>query len=251
MAEREFTNEEKAALKQRIIDARGYWSPFHDGLLELSPTYLEAYLAYQDAPARSGTVSARMIEFIYIAVDASVTHLYTTGLARHVARALELGATKAEVLEVIQLTMLTSHFSHEIGFAALADEMKARGIGGDSPADDEVVRRTKQAFAAATGAWPEAADTMFEVAQHLVQPYLAYASIPWKGGPLPAKDKALILLAVCASPTTRHASGVRENVRRALDHGATPSEIADVIHLASAISIHTCTAAIPAITGAG
>lgn len=250
MSERIFTQEEKAALKQRIIDARGYWSPFHDGLMELSPTYLEGYLVYQDAPARAGNVSARMIEFIYIAVDASVTHLYTTGLARHIARALELGATKAEVLEVIQLTMLTSHFSHEIGLAALAEEMATRGIGGDARAAGEVVRRTKEAFVAATGSWPQAADTMSEVAPHLVEPYLSYASIPWKDGPLPAKDKALILLAVCVAPTTRHASGVRENIRKALDHGATPAEIADVIHLASAISIHTCTAAIPAITGA-
>lgn len=250
MAQRTFTQDEKDALKRRIIEARGYWSPFHDGLLELSPAYLEAYLAYQDAPARAGNVSARMIEFIYIAVDASVTHLYTTGLARHVARALELGATRAEVLEVIQLTMLTSHFSHETGFAALAEEMAARGIGGGARPAEEVVRRSREAFAAVTGTWPQAAEAMFDVAPHLVEPYLAYASIPWGEGPLPPKEKSLILLAVCVAPTTRHLSGAREHVRRALDHGATPAEIADVIHLASAISIHTCTAAIPAIVGA-
>ena len=62
-----------------------------------------AYLKFQDGPARSGHLEPKVREFIYIAIDGAVSHLYERGLRRHIEDALRLGATKEEVLQVIML----------------------------------------------------------------------------------------------------------------------------------------------------
>ena len=86
------------SLKDEVVRLRGYWHRFHDGLLAWSPAFLKAYLAFQSAPWRSGALEPKMREFVYIAVDGAVTHLYASGLRRHMDDALRLGATRAEVL---------------------------------------------------------------------------------------------------------------------------------------------------------
>lgn len=119
---------DKENLRTQIQSARGYWHPFHEGLLEHAPEYLQAYLEFQDAPAQSGFLDPKVREFLYIAADCAVSHLYTTGLARHIELAFDAGATPAEVLEVIQLTMLTSHAPHDMGLPLLESELKKREI---------------------------------------------------------------------------------------------------------------------------
>ena len=44
--------------------------------------------------------------------------------------------------------------------------------------------------------------------------------------------------------------GIRRHIRLALAHGATPEEISEVLQLASAIAIHTCTLAVPGLMDA-
>jgi alkylhydroperoxidase/carboxymuconolactone decarboxylase family protein YurZ len=62
--------------------------------------------------------------------------------------------------------------------------------------------------------------------------------------------KRFIGLAVCASPSLLYAPGMRLHIRQALDQGATREEISEVLQLASAIAIHTCTYAVPALVEA-
>lgn len=245
-------NSAAAELKARVIEARGYWHPFHEGLLTLAPEYLEAYLAFQDAPARSGRLEPKVREFVYIAVDGAVSHLYTSGLKRHVEMALAKGATPAEVLEVIQLAMLSAHAPHELGLRILVEEMTAAGLQQETLArplsDDEAER--KRRHIEATGRWPACGDALFRLAPDFVDAFLAYEAIPYRSGPLPPKIKDLVLIAVSAAPTALDAASTRTYIRSALRNGATGEEIAEVLQLASAISIHTCTAAVPALVEA-
>jgi alkylhydroperoxidase/carboxymuconolactone decarboxylase family protein YurZ len=41
-------------------------------------------------------------EFIYVAIDASTTHMFDEGTRGHMANALKHGATVAEILEVLE-----------------------------------------------------------------------------------------------------------------------------------------------------
>ena len=88
------------------------------------------------------------------------------------------------------------------------------------------------------------------MAPDFVDGFLGYRSIAWTAGPLAPKIKEFIGLAVCAAPTCLHEAGIRGHIRRALQHGATKEEISEVLQLASAISIHTCTHAVPALVDA-
>lgn len=243
---------DKKALKEAVIAARDYWHPFHDGLLEMSPAYLEAYLDFQDAPARSNLLEPKVREFIYIAADAAISHLYASGLARHIDIALKKGATREEVLEVIMLTMLTSHSTHDLAVPILVEEMRAVGLGRgtldrDLSADEQKI---KDDHIQVTGSWPVCGDALLRLAPVFVKGFLAYAAVPYGQGPLAPKIKDFIRIAVCAAPTNLDALSLRTHIRSALKNGASGEEIAEVLQLTSAISIHTCTAAIPALMAA-
>jgi alkylhydroperoxidase/carboxymuconolactone decarboxylase family protein YurZ len=215
-------------------------------LLDLSPDYLAAYLGYNHAPFEAANLDPKVCELIYVAVDGSVTHLYESGMARHMGFARKAGATDEEIMETIQLTMLTTHLTHDTGVPILLDEMERAGKAlatGLSPEE----QAAKDAYIAATGDWPSYGDALFRLAPHFVTSFLAYRAIPYGQGPLPAKVKEFICLAVCAAPTMLHEAGMRRHIRAALRHGATPQEISDVLQLASAISTHTCTFAVPAL----
>src|SRR5690606_31586517 len=80
-------------LKDDVLRLRGYWHKFHDGLMDMAPDYLAAYLAFQNAPAVSANIEPKVCEFIYIAADGAVSHLYASGAARHIEMALDKGAT--------------------------------------------------------------------------------------------------------------------------------------------------------------
>lgn len=233
----------KQALKDAVIAARGYWHPFHEGLLELDPDYLRAYLNFQDAPAQSGLLEPKVHEFIYIAVDGAVSHLYAPGLARHIEMALDKGATAGEVLEVIQLTMLTTLDSFDAGIGVLAEEMERRGIAS-AP---QGIERQRAAHIALTGGWPAFANTLAAVAPHLLEPVLGYEAAPYAGGHLTPKLREFIRIAIHASPVAPQREALQRDIPRALDAGASPAEIAEVLALASAIAVHTCTFAVPAL----
>lgn len=239
----------RTRLADEVRRLRGYWHPFHQGLLELSPDYLDAYLRFQNAPAEAGNLEPKLCEFIYIAVDGAVSHLYASGAARHIQMALEKGATKEEVLEVIQLTTLSAHLTLEAGMPALLAEMQAAGQSADIELAAEQQAR-KEKFMALTGYWPEGADAMFRYAPRFIDAYLRYAEIPYRDGPLPRKVKEFVRIAVCATPAGPQPESLRRHIGLALRHGATPEEIADVLQLSSAIAIHTCTATIPALVEA-
>ena len=71
----------------------------------------------------------KVLEFIAIAVDASCTHLYAPGVRRHVAKALELGATAEEIAAVLQLTSVLGIHTMSVGAPILLEEL-ARRAGG-------------------------------------------------------------------------------------------------------------------------
>jgi alkylhydroperoxidase/carboxymuconolactone decarboxylase family protein YurZ len=91
-------------LREEFKSSRGYWNEFWDGLLMLAPEFFEVYLKFSSVPWKSGPLEPKVKELIYIAIDASTTHLYQPGIRQHIRNALAYGATKEEIMEVFQLT---------------------------------------------------------------------------------------------------------------------------------------------------
>ncbi|HZV48526.1 MAG TPA: carboxymuconolactone decarboxylase family protein, partial [Candidatus Dormibacteraeota bacterium] len=105
--------------------ARGYWNAFWDGLLQLAPDFFEAYLAFSSVPWRNGVLEPKVKELIYVAIDASTTHLYEPGLRQHIRNALGYGATKEEVMEVLELTSVLGIHTCTMGVPVLLEELAA------------------------------------------------------------------------------------------------------------------------------
>ena len=60
-----------------------------------------------------------------IAINAATTHLYGPGVRRHIKNAIRLGATREELLEVIQLTTIMGIHAVNLAVPILAEELEA------------------------------------------------------------------------------------------------------------------------------
>lgn len=89
-------------LLARMRSKRGYVLAFHELLAEHLPDVLEAYDAYYSRVWLSDNVlDARTKELVAIGIHAAV--LEREGLEIHMKRAVEAGATEAEIVEAFTL----------------------------------------------------------------------------------------------------------------------------------------------------
>lgn len=118
---------EQEAAKATFIENRGYWNDLWESLLKLAPEYFRAYSDLSSVPWKSGTLEPKVKEFIYIAIDASTTHLFKPGIRIHIENALRLGATAEEIIEVFQLTSVLGIHTVTVGMPILDEELKRAG----------------------------------------------------------------------------------------------------------------------------
>lgn len=113
----------KAELARKFDKDRGGDMPAGiQKMLELDPEFFERYIDFSSPPFKKGPLTPKVKEFIMIALDASVTHMFEPGVRAHTRRALELGATKEELLEVFELVSLIGIHGSTLGISVLAEE---------------------------------------------------------------------------------------------------------------------------------
>src|SRR5437899_11630710 len=105
--------------------AGGNWNPDWEPFAKLDRAGTENAIALTIAPAVAGALDAKTIELIGIALDASCTQLYAPGVRRHIRRALKAGATKEEIIAVLQLASLQGLHSMCVGAPILLEELEA------------------------------------------------------------------------------------------------------------------------------
>ncbi|MCW2241825.1 carboxymuconolactone decarboxylase family protein [Azospirillum canadense] len=235
-------------LKDDFIRVRGYWNEFWDGLLQLSPDFFEAYLNLSSVPWTKGVLDPKVREFIYIAIDASTTHLYEPGLRIHIQNALRLGATKEEIMEVYQLTSVLGMHTCTFGVPVLLDEFRQAGRGAEVevPFDDRRLA-LKEDFIAKRGYWNAFWDGLLALDPDFFDAYLRFSSVPWTRGVLEPKIKEFIYIAIDAATTHLYEPGLRIHIQNALKYGATKEEIMEVYQLTTALGMHTCTLGVPVL----
>lgn len=91
---------------------------------ECDPVFFEKFVEWSNHPRQTGLLSPKMRELIFIAIDASVTHLYAPGLRVHIRNALELGISKEEIMEVIQLVSALGIHAYTVSAPLLLDEWR-------------------------------------------------------------------------------------------------------------------------------
>lgn len=231
-------------LRDRFIEARGFWSPMWQQLLEQDEAFFESYMSFSAVPWKGGPLEPKVKELIYIAVDSAATHLFVPGIRQHIKQALGHGATAAEIMEVIELTSTLGIHAANIGVPILVEELEAAG----QPIDRELSARQeeiKEDFTVKRGYWNPFWDEMLWLDPEFFAAYTEFSSVPWVSGTLEPKVKEFIYTAFDVSATHLYALGLRQHIRNALGYGATREEIMEVIELASVIGIHAANVGVP------
>jgi len=232
-------------IKGEFIRVRGTWSDTWEGVLRLDPEFLLAYLNFSAVPWRSGVLDPKVKEFVYIAIDANATHMYLPGVRQHIRAALKLGATPAEIMEVLELSATLGIHAMNIGVPILVEVLEEKGLRtGPAPltADQE---RIKAEFTKTRGYWHGFWDEMLELDPEIFEAYTAFSSVPWRTGPLEPKVKEFIYIAFDTAATHLYVKGLKLHIENAIGYGATAKEILEVMEIASVLGIHGVTAAAP------
>lgn len=106
--------------------AMGQWNAAWDPFYALDPAWTDEFFAAAVPVYASGVLSAKEVELLSVAFDASYTHLYAPGTRRHIKGALAAGATVEEVMEVLKLCVAQGVQSCNLGVPILAEELARR-----------------------------------------------------------------------------------------------------------------------------
>ena len=99
----EYNDHQKALKKKYIEEHDGYWTEEKENILRLDPEYFETFGAFEDVPMKTGTLSAKEVELLYIAVHAAPVTLHREAVKYHIEKALDAGATWHEIVEVFEI----------------------------------------------------------------------------------------------------------------------------------------------------
>ena len=237
------TTKTKEQLKEEFIKNRGYWSKFWEDVLELDSNFFSTYSRFSSVPSKNNALSPKIREFIYIAIDASTTHLYLPGLKLHMENALALGATRDEIMEVLELTSVLGIHTCTMGVPILMDELRKMGRGDevDNIEYGDHEKSLKEKFIENRGYWSPFWDDMLKLSPEFFECYLDFSSVPWKSGTLEPKVKEFIYIAIDTATTHLHEEGARIHIRNALNYGATKEEIMEIFQCVSVLGMHALT----------
>jgi alkylhydroperoxidase/carboxymuconolactone decarboxylase family protein YurZ len=232
-------DERRRRLRERYVASVGAWDASLEGLLELDPDFFSAYVGFAAAPWRDGGhLEPKVKELVMVAVDAAATHLHEPGIRLHIRRALEYGATEAELLEVLQLTSTMGIHSVTVGVPVLL-ECAGGSVRDPGVPLTERQEQVKREFEAKRGYWNAFWDGVLDLDPEFFAAYVEFSAHPWEHGVLEQRVKELIYTAFDASATHMYVPGLTQHIENALGYGATPGEIMEVLELASTIGIHT------------
>ena len=236
-------NQTKEQLKEEFIKNRGYWSKFWEDVLELDSNFFSTYSRFSSVPSKNNALSPKIREFIYIAIDASTTHLYLPGLKLHMENALTLGATRDEIMEVLELTSVLGIHTCTMGVPILMDELRKMGRGDeiDNIEYGDHEEALKESFIKNRGYWSPFWDDMLKLSPEFFECYLDFSSVPWTTGTLEPKVKEFIYIAIDTATTHLHEEGARIHIRNALNYGATKEEIMEIFQCVSVLGMHALT----------
>ncbi|MEJ5030874.1 carboxymuconolactone decarboxylase family protein [Comamonas sp. MYb69] len=200
---------------------RGYWRPWNAQLLARRPAFLQAYAHYAGYPARNGALSERMVELVYVALDASASHLFASGLKLHMQKALACGASDDDLLDVLTLVCL-------------------QGAGATAAALDEVAQ--------VYGLPPKAEPTegqqpdLWARLQAIDPAYFghlqALASTAESGQGLSAGERCLITIALHACFTASQPEALRAALQQAKGLGVAREAVLQVIQMGAHLAVH-------------
>lgn len=228
--------------RSAFVEEHGYWNEELDALAQADPRYLGAYDQLLQVTSRRGSLNPRHRELIYVAVNAQVTYLNPVHARHHLAQARHFGASEAEVVETLQLSASLGVHSMLVGLPIAHEVFEELGVAVEVEAEkglDPRRRELKDAFIRERKYWSPGWDTVLAYTPEYFEAYLGLSRIPWVHGVLEEWFKELVYVAIDVVTTHLFTAGIRTHVAKAIEYGATPEQVVDVITLASNIGMHS------------
>ncbi len=206
------------------------------------PAWAETCARMATNPWRGGVLPRKLVELIGVALNAACTNLDAQGTRRHIRAALDAGATRAEVLMVLEMASLLAIHSCSLGAPMLLEEAKAAGAqpapkpGAATPACDRMK---------AIGQWNTAWDPFYELDPTFTDEFMATGVALYASGTLSAKEIELLSIAFDAAYTHMYAPGTRRHIRGALQAGATMEEVMEVLKLCVVQGVQSLNLGVP------
>ena len=219
-----------------------YRSP-QDKLQEWNPDWAEKYRKMNTNPWNNGVLPVKLIELICLALSSACTNLQPEATRRHIRAALAAGATREEILMVLEMSCLLAIHCCSLGAPILLEEAKevgtapsGRGRGEPTPSCDKMRE---------IGQWNTAWDPFFELDPVWTDQFFGTALGLYQGGVISPKDVELLSIAFDASVTHMYAPGTRRHIKSALSLGASMEEIMEVLKVCTAAGANACLMAVP------
>lgn len=109
------------------------WNDSWDYLSKIDPEIFQASVNLMAVPRKKNHLSTKMQSLVLLSVDCAATHLYERGIRQHIKAAAAAGASRAEVLEVLELSSTLGIHACNIGIPILVQVMKEEGLYDSHP----------------------------------------------------------------------------------------------------------------------
>ncbi|KAF2732847.1 Metallo-hydrolase/oxidoreductase [Polyplosphaeria fusca] len=214
-------------------------------LLIHSPEMFAASIRLTSVPKKKGHLAPKIQSLIGIAVAAASTHLHVPNIHRHMRQALQRGASKAEIIEVLCLSSTLGIHACNIGVPILFEVLREAGkelpSGMDGMGKEQWELR--EDFEKKRGYWHAFWEDFLRLSPEFFGAYVEFSSVPWVNeggkGVLEPKVKELIYCAFDAAATHLYKPGLKLHMKNVLGYGGTAEEIMEVLELATLLSIST------------
>lgn len=225
------TDAARAQIKETFIAERGYWRPWTETMLQVCPAFVQHYARYAGYPARTGPLTERMVELIYVALDASSSHLFEPGLHTHMKRALEVGATQADIFDVLHLVAVQGVASVCQATDILAEFTDLNAMVSIDEALQTRIDRFGPAHALAL-------TSIARLDPRYAETLLDFVEQGRPGDGLTPAERSLVQLALHACFTAFNPQAIRQIVATALSQDLTPAELLQAIQLGAHLAVH-------------
>jgi len=237
-------------LLSRYRDLHGYVDQAVQSGAEVDPKFFEHYLQLAETAMVSGPLTAKFTQFVLMAANASITHMNKDALQANIRRARELGASDAEMREVLQISSVVGIHSYMVGASAVLEEV-ARAAGKpltDRPELGLREQKIKEKFIEGRKYWSALLEDLLVASPSFWEAYANFSSHPWISGVLSPKEKELLYITIDVQTTHLFEPGIRIHMANALRYGATKEEILQVAEIVSCLGIQTYFTGLPMMT---
>ena len=212
-----------------------------DTVREWDPAKADAYLKVNTNPWTNGVLDIKTIELMCVGLNVACTNLQPEPTRRHIRAALQAGATRNEILLVIEGAAFMAIHSCSLGAPMLLEEGKA---AGKTPTVKKVATPSADMMKA-KGLWNTAWDPFFNLDPLWTDQFFAAVGGIYDGKTLQPKFVELLSIALDASVTHMYAPGTRRHIKSALALGATMEEIMETLKIATSFGQETINMAVP------